>query len=79
MGQPLYCGVAARNLISQRVKNPPMLFTRIGAEPNSGKVSLVRGNLKSLRRSPARSTSEPEVGCAKRRPSRHLGKFDASM
>ena len=68
-----------RDLISQRVKIPPVLFTRIGAEANSGRVSLVRGNLKSLRRSSARSASEPEVGCAKQRPSFHLGKFDASM
>ena len=73
------CGGVPRNLISQRVKIPPVLFTRIGAEANSGRVSLVRGNLKSLRRSLARSKSEPEVGYAKRRPSRHLGKFDASM
>jgi len=68
-----------RKLINRRVKIPPVLFTRIGAEANSGRVSLVRGNLKSLRRSLARSKSEPEVGYAKRRPSRHLGKFDASM
>jgi hypothetical protein len=68
-----------RNLISQRVKIPPVLFTRIGAEANSGRVSLARGNLKSLRQSSARSASEPEVGCAKQRPSFHLGKFDASM
>ncbi len=77
----IHSGVAAvpRKLINRRVKIPPVLFTRIGAEANSGRVSLVRGNLKSLRRSSARSKSEPEVGCAKRRPSRHLGKFDASM
>ncbi len=68
-----------RSLISQRVKIPPVLFTRIGVEANSGRVSLVGGNLKSLRRSLARSTSEPEVGCAKRRPSLHLWEFDASM
>jgi hypothetical protein len=81
-----------RNLISQRVKIPPVLFTRIGAEANSGRVSLVRGDcgsifdktffksfLKSLRRSSARSASEPEVGCAKRRPSAYLGKFKVSM
>jgi hypothetical protein len=68
-----------RKLISQKVKIPPALFTRIGAEANSGRVSLARGNLKSLRRSLARSKSEPEVGCAKRRPSCHLGKFNASM
>ncbi len=71
--------VEARKLISRKVKIPPVLFTRIGAEANSGRVSLVRGNLKSLRRSSARIESEPEVGCAKRRPSLHLGKFDASM
>jgi hypothetical protein len=35
--------------------------------------------LKSLRWSLARSTSEPVVGYAKRRPSTSLGKFDASM
>jgi hypothetical protein len=81
-----------RSLISQRVKIPPALFTRIGVEANSGRVSLVRGIaeafliklffksfLKSLRLSLARSGSEPEVGYAKRRPSVHLGKFDASM
>jgi hypothetical protein len=68
-----------RSLISQRVKIPPVLFTRIGVEANSGRVSLVRGNLKSLRRSLARSKSEPVVGYAKRRPSSTLGKFDASM
>ena len=53
-----------RNLVSQRVKIPPVPFTRIGAEADSGRVSLVRGNLKSLRRSLARSESEPAVGCA---------------
>ncbi|MBE9573857.1 MAG: hypothetical protein IMF20_01855, partial [Proteobacteria bacterium] len=53
-----------RSLISKRVKIPPVLFTRIGVEANSGRVSLVRGNLKSLRLSLARSTSEPEVGYA---------------
>ena len=53
-----------RSLISKRVKIPPVLFTRIGAEANSGRVSLARGNLKSLRLSLARSTSEPEVGYA---------------
>jgi hypothetical protein len=53
-----------RNLIAQRVKIPPVLFTRIGAEADSGRVSLVRGNLKSLRLSLARSASEPEVGYA---------------
>ena len=73
------CGGVPRNLIRQMVKIPPVLFTRIGAEANSGRVSLVRGNLKSLRRSLARSTSEPVVGYAKRRPSVTLGKFDASM
>jgi hypothetical protein len=54
-----------RSLISRRVKIPPALFTRIGAEADSGRVSLVRGNLKSLRRSLARSKSEPVVGYAK--------------
>jgi hypothetical protein len=68
-----------RNLIRQWVKIPPVLFTSIGAEANSGRVSLARGNLKSLRRSSARSASEPVVGYAKRRPSLHLGKFNASM
>jgi hypothetical protein len=68
-----------RSLISQRVKIPSVLFTRIGVEANNGRVSLVRGNLKSLRQSLARSTSEPVVGYAKRRPSSTLGKFDASM
>jgi hypothetical protein len=53
-----------RSLIAQRVKIPPALFTRIGAEANSGRVSLVRGNLESLRRSLARSESEPVVGYA---------------
>jgi hypothetical protein len=73
------CGGVPRKLISRRVKIPHVLFTRIGAEADSGRVSLVRGNLKSLRRSSARSESEPEVGYAKRRPSLHLGKSDASM
>jgi|LGVF01.1.fsa_nt_gb hypothetical protein len=68
-----------RSLIAQRVKIPPVLFTRIGVEANSGKVSLVRGNLKSRRLPLARSKSEPEVGYAKRRPSFTQGKFDASM
>ena len=68
-----------RSLIAQRVKIPSVLFTRIGAEANSGRVSLARGNLKSLRLSLARSTSEPVVGYAKRRPSCTLGKFNASM
>jgi len=54
-----------RSLVSKRVKIPPVLFTRIGAEADSGRVSLVRGNLKSLRRSLARSKSEPVVGYAK--------------
>jgi hypothetical protein len=54
-----------RSLISQRVKIPPVLFTRIGVEANSGRVSLVRGNQKSLRLSLARSKSEPVVGYAK--------------
>jgi hypothetical protein len=73
------CGGVPRNLIRQRVKIPPVLFTSIGAEANSGRVSLARGNLKSLRRSSARSKSEPEGGYAKRRPSCHLGEFNASM
>jgi hypothetical protein len=30
-------------LINRRVKSPPALFTSIGAEANSGRVSLVRG------------------------------------
>jgi hypothetical protein len=68
-----------RNLVTQRVKIPPVPFTRIGAEADSGRVSLVRGNLKSLRQSSARSKSEPEVGYAKRQPSCHLGKFNASI
>jgi len=68
-----------RSLISQRVKIPPVLFTRIGAEANSGRVSLVRGNLKSLRLSLAQSGSEPVVGYAKRRPSLHLEEFEAPM
>jgi len=42
-------GGVPRSLISKRVKIPPVLFTRIGAEANSGRVSLARGNLKSLR------------------------------
>jgi len=58
------CGSVPRSLISKRVKIPPVLFTRIGAEANSGRVSLARGNLKSLRLSLARSRSEPEVGYA---------------
>jgi hypothetical protein len=49
------------------------------AEANSGRVSHVSANLKSLRRSLARSASEPVVGYAKRRPSSTLGKFDATM
>ena len=58
------CGAVPRSLVSQRVKIPPVLFTRIGAEADSGRVSLARGNLKSLRQSSARSKSEPEVGYA---------------
>jgi len=58
-------GGVPRKLINRRVKIPPVLFTRIGAEVNSGRVSLVRGYLKSLRRSLARSASEPVVGYAK--------------
>ncbi|MDI6811854.1 MAG: hypothetical protein QMD80_09390, partial [archaeon] len=50
-----------------------MLFTCIGAEANSGRVSLVRGNLKSLRRSSVRSESEPEVGCANDDPPPYKG------
>ena len=57
-------GGVPRSVIAQRVKIPPVLFTRIGAEADSGRVSLARGNLKSLRRSLARSESEPEVGYA---------------
>jgi hypothetical protein len=53
-----------RSLITQRVKIPPVLFARIGAEADSGRVFLVRGNLKSLRQSSARSKSEPVVGYA---------------
>jgi hypothetical protein len=77
----IYSGVdgVPRSLISKGVKIPPVLFTRIGVEANSGRVSLARGNLKSLRRSLARSASEPVVGYAKQRPSLHLGKFDATM
>jgi len=60
------CGTVPHILISQRVKIPPMLFIRVCVEVNSGRVSLVRGNLKSMRRSSARSESEPEVGYAKR-------------
>ncbi|MEA2051923.1 MAG: hypothetical protein U9O90_03750, partial [Euryarchaeota archaeon] len=44
----LMCSVP-RSSIAQRVKIPSVLFTRIGAEANSGRVSLARGNLKSLR------------------------------
>ena len=58
------CGCVPRKLINRKVKIPPVLFTRIGIEANSGRVSLVRGNLKSLRLSLARSTSEPVVGYA---------------
>jgi hypothetical protein len=57
-------GSVPRSLISKRVKILPVLFTRIGAGANSGRVSLARGNLKSLRLSLARSISEPEVGYA---------------
>jgi hypothetical protein len=62
------CGAVPRSLVIQRVKVPPAPFTRIGAEANSGRVSLARGNLKSLRRSSARSKSEPEVGYANNDP-----------
>jgi hypothetical protein len=72
-------GYVPRSLVSQRVKIPSALFTRISVEANSGRVSLARGNLKSLRLSLARSKSEPVVGYAKRRPSVTLGKSDASM
>ncbi len=37
-----------RSLIAQRVKIPPVLFTRIGVEANSGRVSLVRGIAKAF-------------------------------
>jgi hypothetical protein len=53
-----------RSLVSQGVKIPPVLFARIGAEADSGRVSHVSANLKSLRRSLARSKSEPVVGYA---------------
>jgi hypothetical protein len=56
--------VCARSLVSQGVKIPPVLFTRIGAEADSGRVSHVSANLKSLRRSSAWSESEPVVGYA---------------
>jgi hypothetical protein len=62
-----------RSLVSQKVKIPPVLFTRIGAEADSGRVSHVSANLKSLRRSLARSESEPEVGCAGDDPPPHGG------
>jgi hypothetical protein len=58
-------GFVTRRLISKGVKIPPVLFTRVGAEANSGRVSLAMGNLKSLRLSLARSASEPMVGYAK--------------
>jgi hypothetical protein len=58
-----------RSLIAQRVKILPVLLARIGAEANSGRVSHVSANLKSLRRSLARSESEPEVGYAGDDPS----------
>jgi hypothetical protein len=38
------CGGVPRSLISKRVKIPPVLFTRIGAEANSGRVSLDAGD-----------------------------------
>jgi len=62
------CGAVPRSLVSQRVKIPPVPFTRIGAEADSSRVTLVRRNLKSLRRSSARSGSKPEVGCANNDP-----------
>ncbi len=64
-----------RSLISKRVKIPPVLFTRIGAEANSGRVSHVSANLKSLRRSSARSESEPEVGYANNDPPSYGGSY----
>ncbi len=57
-------GSVPRSQISQRVKIPPVPFTRIGAEADSARVSLVRGKLKSLRQSSARSKGEPVVGYA---------------
>jgi len=62
-----------RNLISQGIKVPPVLFTRIGAGANSGRVSLARGNLKSLRRSSARSKSEPVAEYANNDPPSYRG------
>jgi hypothetical protein len=67
------CDVVPRSLASQKVKILPVLFACIGAEADSGRVSLARGNLKSLRRSSARSESEPEVGYAGDDPPPHGG------
>ena len=53
----LRSGAMPRSLISQRVKIPPVLFTSIGAEANSGRVSLVWGNLKSRMRENLKSGS----------------------
>jgi hypothetical protein len=58
------CGPVPRSLVSQKVKILPVLFTRVSAEADSGRVSHVSANLKSLRRSLAWSESEPEVGYA---------------
>jgi len=77
--QLLITDIYILQMSSRSIIAPLHLFTRIGAEANSGRVSLARGNLKSLRLSLARSTSEPVVGYAKRRPSCTLGKFNASM
>jgi len=41
-------GSVPRKLINRRIKIPPVLFTRIGAEANSGRVSLVRGNCEAF-------------------------------
>jgi len=68
-----------RSLISQRVKILPVLFTRIGVDATSGRVSFVRWNRKSLRLPLPRSTSEPVVCSTKRRPTLTLGKFDTPM
>jgi hypothetical protein len=80
-----------RSLISQRVGIPPVLFTRIGVEANSGRVSLVRGIAEAfLIKLFLKVFEEPEAvfspkykrtsgGICWRRSSCHLGKFDASM
>jgi hypothetical protein len=62
-----------RSLVSQKVKILPVLFTRISAEADSGRVSHVSANLKSLRRSSARSESEPVVGYVGDDPPPHGG------